>query len=178
VNGRLSETIMLLDIGRDSTKINVLQEGIPVLVRSVSLGGNHFTEQIHKNLGVDMEHAELMKVQASAAGGLDSPEFRVPLENHVTELCEEVKRTLDFFASATSDVKIEALDRLVLSGGGASLVPLANGLSKFLKCEATFADPFRNINVPSKWKEALLPHPHIFNVALGLALRAVGDKPT
>jgi Tfp pilus assembly PilM family ATPase len=65
----------------------------------------------------------------------------------------------------------------VLSGGGASTAPLASGVGKFLGCEVGYANPFTKLGVPGKYKELTEQFPHVFSVAVGLALRSVGDKP-
>jgi len=175
--GILGETIMCLDIGKDSTKINILQDGSPVLVRSISLGGQHLTEQIQKNLAVDMEQAETMKISASASGDLMSGELAGAVQTHIDEVCEEIKRTLEFFANASADLKIDTIDRVVLSGGGSTIASLASGIGKFLNCEVIYANPFAKLNVPAKYQDLINQFPHVFNVAVGLALRHAGDKP-
>jgi len=175
--GVKSETVMCLDIGKDSTKINVLQDGAPVLVRSISLGGQHLTEQIQKNMGVDMEQAEQMKIQASMQGDIAATELSGALQTHVDEICEEIKRTMDFFASASADLKIDTIDRVMLSGGGSTIASLATGIGRFLSCEVTYASPFDRLTVPSKFQSIVEKDPHVFAVAVGLALRYVGDKP-
>jgi type IV pilus assembly protein PilM len=176
--GNTSETVMCLDIGKDSTKVNILQDGAPVLVRSISLGGQHLTECIQRISAIDLEQAETMKVSASSSGDLMSGEYAQAVQTHVDEVCEELKRTLEFFANAQTDLKIDTIDRVVLSGGGASTAPLANGVGKFLRCEVGYADPFSKLAVPGKFKDLTAQFPHVFSVAVGLALRAVGDKPS
>ncbi|MCA2959479.1 MAG: type IV pilus assembly protein PilM [Silvanigrellales bacterium] len=176
--GVVAETILCLDIGKDSTKVNILQDGAPVLVRSISLGGQHLTEQIQKSLAVEMDQAEIMKVSASVSGDLMSGELAGPVKTHVDEVCEEIKRTLEFFANASSDLKIDTIDRVILSGGGSSIPALATGIGAFLSCEVAYANPFARLNMHAKAQRVIEAYPHVFNVAVGLALRHVGDKPT
>lgn len=177
-NGMLGETILCLDIGKDSTKVNILQDGAPVVVRSISLGGQHLTEQIQRALALDMSQAEVMKVQASVSGDLMSGDLAGPVQTHIDEICEELKRTLEFFANASTDLKIDTIDRVVLSGGGSSIPALASGIGKFLGCEVVYAKPFNRLNVNSSSQKVIEAYPHVFNVAVGLALRHAGDKPT
>lgn len=175
--GLLQETVMCLDVGKDSSKVNILQEGAPILVRSISMGGQHLTELIQRNMAVDMDQAEQMKIQAAAQGTLSGGDLAHSLGAHIEEMCEEIKRTLEFFSNAQNELKIGSIDRVVLSGGGSSVSTLASGIGKLLGCEVVHAQPFQAVPPPDKFQELVAPAPHAFAAAVGLALRSVGDKP-
>jgi type IV pilus assembly protein PilM len=174
--GMSDEVCLCLDIGRDSTKLNLVQSGIPLLVRSFGLGGGHFTEQISRNLNLNYEHSETLKVSnGHSPEQLQSEEFNSALETHCTELADEIKRTLDFFATQNSNVSVENIDRVILSGGGSLAATLPKRLENILQSSVSFVNPFRNIDgeIPEICKEI----PNVFSVAVGLALRSMGDKP-
>lgn len=176
--GIKSDTIMCLDIGQDSTKINIIQDGHPCLTRSFSLGGSHLTELMAKNLGIDFSQAETMKISANSSGDLLSQkEVAQSVKVHIEEINEEIKRTLEFFANSSSDVQLDTVDRVILSGGGATVAGLPESISKFLNCQVDLARPFERANVTAKAAEVINMFPHVFNVAYGLALRYAGDKP-
>jgi type IV pilus assembly protein PilM len=176
--GSTQETVLCLDIGCDSTKMNLMQDGIPIVVRSFSPGGFHLTETIARSLGVDFDEAEALKIEASTKKELTQPEILEAITHHTGELCEEIKRTLEFFANSTTESSIESIDRVVLSGGGASTLGLDEGIKKFLNAEVVFSNPFARIQTSSNLKDYLEIPQHSFSVATGLALRFFGDKPT
>jgi type IV pilus assembly protein PilM len=175
--GKNSDTVMCVDVGKDSTKINIIQEGTPILVRSISMGGHHLTELIQKNLGIDMDSAEKTKLAANDSGDLMKGELSTSVHAHVEEMCDELKKTLDFFSSAATGVKVDTFDRVVLSGGGSAIGPLSASIGKFLNCEVVHSNPFEKLSVPGRFKDLVVKFPHVFSVAVGLALRRVGDKP-
>lgn len=175
--GVSGDTVLCVDVGRDTTKINVLQGGIPLLVRSFPVGGAHLTEQISKALAIDYDQADSMKISESIGGDSGNVEISAALEGHVSEVCEEIQRTIEFFSSAGSESKIEGIDRVFLSGGGAGARGLADGIGRFLKAQVVYANPFQRISVPGKWHERLEGFQHLYSVAVGLALRFEGDKP-
>ena len=175
--GVVRESVLCLDIGRDTTKINVIQDGIPILVRSVPLGGAHLTEQISKAMGIDFEQAESMKISASQSPDVaNQTQMASALKAHTDEICEEIQRTLDFFSNAASENKIEAIERVVLSGGGAAAPGLANAIGQYLKSQVSLADPFAKISVGPKFETQINGMRQVFSVAVGLALRYGGDK--
>ena len=175
--GTLRESVLCLDIGRDTTKINVIQDGIPLLVRSVPLGGAHLTEQISKSMGLGFEQAESMKISASQSPDIaNQPQLASALKTHCDEICEEIQRTLDFFSNAASENKIDSIERVVLSGGGAVAPGLANAIGKYLKSNVSLADPFAKISVSPRFQGQIDGVRQVFSVAIGLALRYRGDK--
>jgi type IV pilus assembly protein PilM len=174
--GLSDEICLCLDIGRDSTKINMVQNGSPLLVRSFGLGGSHFTEQISKFLSLGYDHAESLKVSSgSNPEKLESKEFDQALDAHCSELVEEIRRTLEFFSTQNAGVAIENLDQVLLSGGGSLAATFGQRLQNALKVNVQFLNPFKGVdgNIP----DVCAPYPHVFAVSLGLALRSMGDKP-
>src|SRR5919197_4668513 len=50
--------VALLNIGHDVTNINILEDGVPVLTRDLTLGTRHFREGLQRERGVSADDAE------------------------------------------------------------------------------------------------------------------------
>jgi type IV pilus assembly protein PilM len=169
------ETILCLDIGRDTSKFHLLQGGIPTIVRSFQGGGIHLTESIAKVMGTDFDTAEKHKISASRNEN-PPPECQTAIATYNTELIAEMKQTMEFFANSNSDVKIDSLDRILLSGGGAKTWGLAEAISAQFNTQVEFTDPFKKAAVSEKVATSIGDNAHIYSVAFGLALRKTGDS--
>jgi type IV pilus assembly protein PilM len=168
------ETILCLDIGRDTSKFHLIQDRVPTIVRSFQGGGIHLTEGIAKATGVDFDEAERKKISASRDENI-SQDCQLAITNYISELIAEIKQTIEFFASSNADVKIEAIDRILLSGGGAKTRGLADAMSTHFKTQVEFTDPFHKASLSEKIETAVGDNAHIYSVAYGLAIRKSGD---
>ena len=55
------DVIALINIGASVMNINVIKDGITLFTRDVQMGGNLYTEEIQKQMGVSSEEAEIGK---------------------------------------------------------------------------------------------------------------------
>jgi len=93
----------------------------------------------------------------------------------VAKWAQEVKRALDFVATTFLDVKVE---NVLLSGGSSLIKGFSNylGLETGLKIE--MLNPFGNLEIKEKLFDAdyLNYHAPMAAIAIGLALRSIGDR--
>ncbi len=178
VNGDDSKTNLCVDVGKDSTKVHLTVRGETSIIRSLPLGGFHFTELLARQLGINHTEAETLK------WSLGNPDFAASqpqvmdiCRQHTTELCEEVKKTLEFYAGIETNAAIREIHSIVLSGGGSVVPGLSEGISNILNADTIYATPFRGMELTSKEQENVTTrYSHQFAVATGLALRREGDK--
>jgi type IV pilus assembly protein PilM len=170
-----SDAIALIDIGAAVTTTNVVRDGAPIVVRDVPIGGDRYSDAIAQRFGVSLEDAEATK-QGNGAGFAED-ELVPALDAVSRELSLEVQRTFDYFAATTES---ERIGKIVLSGGGARLAGLDEFLSSSWGIPVEFARPFRTLQVDeaSFADPGLARMETLFAVAVGLGLRAPGDKPT
>ena len=60
-------TIALLNIGASLMNINITKGGMPLFVRDVSVGGNQYTDILQKELQLNFQEAEDLKLGRRAA---------------------------------------------------------------------------------------------------------------
>lgn len=173
------ENSLFIDIGRDSTKVLFKNaDGVPILVRSLSIGGGHLTESMSRNLSIDLQRAESLKVSSSQSGTIfQDQQLGSIVKKHIDELLAELSQTIEFYAGTAENPADSKIESIFLSGGAATTTGLAHAISQKLRARVEFLDPFRSIEIPGKIHVPDNIQPHVFATGLGLALRYYGDKP-
>ena len=168
-----SETVALVNVGASVMNINVLHQGTSVFWRDVAFGGNQYTEAIQRELNLPREDAERLK--RGDRVGEHSLQNVLGILNSVSEdLAAELQKTVDFFVATSS---VDRLDKLVLAGGSAQVLNLDEVLKERFQVAVEVMNPFRNIRYSESEfdPEWINRHAPAMSVAVGLAVRAVGD---
>ena len=160
------QIVAIIDVGSTMTTLSVLVDGRTIYTREQLFGGKQLTEEIQRRYGLSEEEAGLAKKQ----GGLPDdyePEVLDPFRDAVVQ---QVTRSLQFFFSSS---QYNDVDHIVLAGGVASMVGLADLIEEKLGTPATVANPFANMSVSSRVNSAALANdaPSLM-IAAGLALRS------
>jgi len=106
------ETIALLNIGASLMNINITKGGMPLFIRDVSVGGNQYTDILQKELQLNFQEAEELKLGKS--GGPEADMVHPLLESITDMLIMEVQKTFDFFRETYPS---ETITRVMVSGG-------------------------------------------------------------
>ncbi len=169
------ETAVIITVGAAISNINIVRGGISLFTRDVTIGGNAFTEEIQKQLGVSADEAEAYKV-----GGHYDEQGVVPqeVERIIEQVAEvmagEFQRSLDFFLATTADTNIT---RICLAGGTAKVAALQRAIERRSRLTVEIVDAWKKVEIdPSLDRGYLAAHGPEALVGLGLALRAAGDK--
>jgi len=96
--------------------------------------------------------------------------------NDSTEsLAQEVQRSFDFFSATSSDEKVQ---KLYITGGVSKTPNVREYLESQLAIPVELLDPFRLIKMNEKEfdPEYIQTIGPLFSVAVGLAMRRLGDK--
>src|SRR5207253_2216391 len=111
-----NETVVLINIGAAISNINIVRSGVSLFTRDVTIGGNAYTEEIQKQLGIAADEAEAYKVGGNQIEDGVVPQEVIRVMEGVSEvMAGEFQRSLDFFLATTSDANVT---RIVLAGGG------------------------------------------------------------
>jgi type IV pilus assembly protein PilM len=159
--------IALLNIGASLMNINITKGGMPLFIRDVSVGGNQYTDILQKELQLNFQEAEDLKLGKS---GGSEVEMVQPLLESITEmLIMEVQKTFDFFRETYPS---ETIRRVVISGGTSRMMGLAEKIQETLGYPTEVMDPFRSITfAPKIDAEQVTSLGPALAVAVGLALR-------
>lgn len=164
----------LVNIGAEELGINAVKNGVSIFTRDSSYGGTQITEAIMNKFNVSFEEAEKIKLTGPQSED-QKPELEDIFTSVVSGWGQEIKRALDFLSSTFPD---ETIEKLYISGGS-TRIP---GFRKYLELETDLPieelNPFANLQVNEKVfdpKYLSYMGPQA-SVAVGLALRSIGDK--
>jgi len=166
--GNDKSTVLILELGHNTTDVTIARNGIPVLSRSIDLGGLAITRAISRNLGIAEERAEQFKYDLGVgadSGKKDSIPSAI-LET-IAPIINEVKYTIDLFENKENQ-KVESI---FMSGGTALLFGLAEHLEGILNLKVFIGDPWAHIYYPEELKPTLDELGPKLSVSIGLAMR-------
>lgn len=169
------EVIALINMGAGATSVNVMKGTDSVFTRDIQAGGNLLNEELQKRLGISSEDAERAKLGDRELEDIDSGAIDEIMTEAVGNLVQEIQRSLDFFTATSSDDRVS---KVYLAGGVSASEQVCTALEARLELPVERIDPFRNITFSDKqfdrdYLDAVGP---MFSVAVGLAMRKVGDK--
>jgi type IV pilus assembly protein PilM len=163
----------LIDIGSSVTSIAVLQSGVSVFWRDITIGGNQYTDTLQRELNLSREQAEAAK-RGETVEGVNGTQVQEILATVNEELCHEIRRTVDFVKAFAGGEN--AIEGIFLTGGGSRLPGLREALGAQFGARVEMLDPFRRVHMPPRIEaQSGEAAPHAA-VAVGLAIRKVGDR--
>ncbi len=164
-------TVMIVEIGANSTDLSVVQESIPVLNRSLEICGSTVTAALADKLGLSLAQAEQFKFDLSASLS-DAAKEELPqlIVKTLAPVIHEIEYMREFFQSNAKGRKIE---KIILSGGGSLLMNLADYLSRHLNLQVIIGDPFNRCVYPAEMKPIIAEVGPKLAVAAGLAMREI-----
>jgi type IV pilus assembly protein PilM len=171
---KAGEVVALLNIGSATMNINILNGSRSVFARDASVGGNQYTSLLQKELGLSFEQAEAVKRGCPLPEGVDARPIQPIIETVSDILALEVRKTMDFYR-ATAEETEEAIQKILVAGGGSKLPGLPEYLAKRFEIPVELFDPFRQIQVDGRkfdpdYMKEIVPD---MAIAVGLALRGV-----
>jgi len=166
-------TIALLNVGASLTSLNIVSKGISAFTRDIANGGNAFTEEIQKQLGVSREQAEAYKLGGTGHEPVPAQVQQV-LAQVADGLAGEIQRSLDFFLATSGESEIQ---KIYIAGGGASLPSLSQAVERRARVPVERFNPMSRVQVESTVRpDFAAAHGEQLAVALGLSLRKEREK--
>ena len=141
-----TQSYIFLDIGAQKTDFIIWKKNGIVFAKEVPIGGVIITEEIQRQMGVNYIEAEELKIIGDENGNL--PEEIVEIvEDILDSFFSEVKKTIDFYITSSSD---DGIAECFVTGGG-SLIPGAiEGLESNLDVPVTIFSPFEVLDYDKK----------------------------
>ncbi len=171
------EALALVVIQAEATELSILVKGIPRFTRTIPIGTWEFKETLSRALDLPPGQASSLlqsltpPLSSQVTGNADDQSFSgrglAALRRILTELTEEIQRSLDFYLSQG---EVAPLSHLLLAGPGATMNQMDQYLSQRLNLPATRLDPVSILALPDNTSVAEESRPSIGTV-LGLGLR-------
>jgi type IV pilus assembly protein PilM len=167
--GRDPSVIMVVDLGSFSTDIAIIEDGIPILTRSVDIGGETITQALAKSLNVNESRAEQFKrdIGFTSSGVASVPKI---IETTINPIINEIKYSFDLYLGQHKDASVE---KIILTGGSSVLPGLVDYLKQILNINIFVGDPWARVIYPLELKPVLQELGPRFAVAIGLAMREI-----
>lgn len=172
----------VIHISSGITNIAVVERGVPRFTRVSSLAGNEFTQSIANVLNLTFDEAENIKIRmglpdiastapAEVPHGIDPQVAQVAqdaLEREVNKFIAEVRRSLDYYLTQTTQIR--TIKRILLTGSGGQLANMTGYLEKGLQAEVVLSDPLARLQVAPAALNTAMPDRLGCAPAVGLAM--------
>ena len=169
--GNDKSPIILIDVGAVATTISVVVDSVPLINRSIDIGGRTITKAIANSLNIDMDRAEQFKRDFGLAhtGNAGGDQIPKRIEFMVQAVVDEVKYVLNLYQSQGG----AQVEKIVLAGGSAWLPNFTQYLSSVLGYKVFIGDPWARVMYPMDLQPVLQQVGPRLAVATGLAMREI-----
>jgi type IV pilus assembly protein PilM len=160
-------TVALINIGHENTTINIIDNGVPVLTRDLTIGTRRFREDLQRDFGIPADTAEAL------LRGYDvTQELERVVPTRGEEIAVGLERASTFLSTASRS--FAPIRAVYLCGGGSRVPGLVGWLGERLRVPVQPANPLARISVQAGAME-FLPTDEVaplLMLPVGLALRA------
>ncbi len=164
-------TVMIIDIGSITTDICVIEQGVPVLNRSIDVGGFTISQAIAKSLDINLARAEQFKRDFGVNVNQDANQKGIPkvITTSLAPIINEIKYVFDLYQNQGS----LDIGKIVLAGGSAFLPNLADYFANLFNKPTVIGNPWDRVIYPEELKPVLDEVGSRLAVAIGLAMRDI-----
>jgi type IV pilus assembly protein PilM len=164
-----TQATVVLNIGAETTDLVVCTKS-DVWQRTIAMGGNAFTKAIADTFKLNFEKAE--KLKRTAPMSKYARQILQAMKPVFTDLASEIQRSLGFYTSSHSNVK---LTRIIALGGGTKMRGLLQYLQQSLQMSIERPDAFKQVVINASVSAAKF-HESVcdFGVVYGLGVQALG----
>ena len=157
-----------LDIGTTSTDIIVVEDET-IWLRTLPLGGNHFTQALMKQFKISFAKAEKLKLEAGTSKY--AKQIYQAMRGVFNDLVTEIQRSLGFYTSLNRDSE---LTQIVGVGSTWKLPGLQKYLKQNLQMKVVRPDSFAQLEVEDRRAAEFSSVAVNMATAYGLALQGLG----
>jgi type IV pilus assembly protein PilM len=133
--------IALVNVGHETTNVNILENGVPILTRDIPFGSRRIREDLQRERGLTAEQAEDVVQARETVDDLDR--F---VDSSADEIAVGIERASAFLMTRDDG---ETLGRIFLSGGGARVPGMVESLGRRMNVETHLVNPFERVPVRS-----------------------------
>ena len=161
------KTTLIIDIGSRSTMIAVAKHGLLKFVGQTDFAGGSLTQTIASGLNIRVRRAEDLKKLRGLKGTGGEYELSTLMFPILDVIISEARRVKSNYEIGYN----EKIERIILTGGGANLLGIAQYFQEQFGLPVTKANPFSQLSYPSDLEPIVNDLASEFTVAVGLGLR-------
>lgn len=162
------KTVLLVDIGANSTDIAIASQSMLSFSRSIPIAGEAFTRAVSQGLGISAVQAEEYKKTYGLETTQLEGKIKGALDPVLRMVVDEIKKAVNYYQS---EEKGDAPSAIIISGGTSGMPQIISMFSSLLGLEILVGNPFSRVSVDPETATKLAPYAPLYAVAVGLALR-------
>lgn len=159
-----AEPVLIMDLGKRSSSLNIIEKGIVFLSRNLDIGGNEVSRAIASSLGVSFDRAEEIKKTMGIQGNSN---IKKVIGLTLDSIINETERLIDTYYQKYQRKPV----KIILTGGLSGIKGLKEYLEENLRIEIHVANPWKNISYSKVLEPALQELAPVLAIAVGLAMR-------
>jgi type IV pilus assembly protein PilM len=159
---------VLVDMGADHTDLVVIERGL-IWMRSINIGGSHFTDALSKSFKRPFDKAEELK--KNALQSKYQKQIFQAMRPVFADLVADIQRSIGHYSSSHRE---SHLDLVIGMGNPFRLPNLQKYLQQELKMDVVRLDNFKRANAEPKTAAALNDNILSLTAAYGLAIQGLG----
>ncbi|HOD65333.1 MAG TPA: type IV pilus assembly protein PilM [candidate division Zixibacteria bacterium] len=166
-----SKVTALVNIGADVTNLTYLVDGLYHSTRDVSAGTREIFNAVQKEFRLNPELTS-KAIKGEMTDSIDQDMFKATIVSASDELLAGIELAFSYFKSQS---RVDTIDWIVLSGGGALTPYLPELLQSKLSIPLEIANPLRKIDYDPELFQYIQPEKiaPLLAVSVGLAMRKV-----
>lgn len=135
---------VIVDVGPASTDIAVIDNGIVRITGGIAVGGNTFTLDIAKKLGIALENAHQLKVLNGLSAGPRQEKIKGAIDPSLKQIVVETRKVMRYYNERISDDR--KLEQLLIVGSGSDLPGIGEYFTNELVMPSRVASPWQKLN--------------------------------
>jgi type IV pilus assembly protein PilM len=160
---------LILDVGRHSSDLVVLENGAPHLTRSIPTGVEAIVRSATQNLNIDEKQAEQFVFKFGLSKDKLEGQVFTAISGTVDILTSEVEKSIKFFETRYTQSKVT---KIVVTGGASVIPEFPLYMANKFGVNVEIGNAWRNVTFSRDRQNELAAISNQFGVAVGLAERA------
>lgn len=137
-------TTVIIDIGPASTDIAVMDHGIVRVTGGLAIGGNTFTLDIARKVGISLENAHQLKVLNGLNAGPRQDRIRNAIQDSLDQIATETRRVMRYYNERINTNR--KLEQLLVVGSGSNMPGIGEYFTNELMIAARVASPWQKLD--------------------------------
>ena len=173
-----ARTVMMIDFGKYTTRIAVVEYGVVAFTATVEVGGDALTQAVMKRMNVPEPEAEQIKNEKGFLMSADNKDLVETLMSTVSVVKDELVKHQSYWNNPTEDdLPRQPIERAIICGGNANLRGFPEYLEGFLNVPVSIGNVWAN----AFSFDAYVPTLHYsksleYATSIGLSLRGRSTK--
>lgn len=162
---------LVFDMGAGSTKLYIIDRTVLRSSHTINRGSQEITLALSRSLNIPVGEAEHIKRTIGSSNAPEHKNVREIIELNLDYIFSETNRVISNYQRRYN----KNISRIILTGGGSLLKGFLEAARGRFQTEVVLGDPFAKTEAPAFLEPVLKNAGPEFAVAIGIALRRLGE---